>query len=434
MVQWSAENEGLGQQGKPSKVTVTTRPYKKQGQSSQRHQVDIMIAHPASNEIIRRRHVAPAGYDAVAAKAWGEGKVKDILRDLFRAAGKPRMEAPAEPVETRQPTIETRAKSPEVPSLGELWERHAKTVKNPGSRRTRECEWKAIAAICESCPANAWDKQKSVELEAVLEQFGPGYGNHCLSLLRKLLLLGVSDGVLEEVPRLPAPRSVRAPDLEDAHSLEDGEELLRIARQLGSERGEDWELLLLLGLDAGLRPGEVAGLRWIDVEWKRGCLHVRNQRPRAGASDRAPKTGESRKVFTTARLMTRLKARLEVCRVREEDSPYVLSKSGGEPLYTQAVSDRVARIHVAVGLGGPRRRGHHLRHCSASWSIDAGATLTQVQAHLGHKRASTTEAYIHQVKGSQPAKEAAAILDRVHGGNAPATSGNASAERQEKAM
>jgi site-specific recombinase XerD len=130
--------------------------------------------------------------------------------------------------------------------------------------------------------------------------------------------------------------------------------------------------------------------------------------------------------------MERLEVRRQACKVRGEDSPYVLAKSGGEPLYTGAVSDRVGRIHASADLGGRRKKGHHLRHCSASWTIHAGATLTQVQHHLGHKRASTTEKYIHEVRGSQPAKEVAGILDRVHG-NAVATRGNTTARRQQEA-
>lgn len=419
VMDFGAESGGLSQSVKQS-VLVSAPKYKN---DPERFHVSIMFPHPHhADQKVRIRKVTPEkGWTEKRAKEWG-------MEQGYLALGKLKYEKPTTKEEFRKIESKEEPKK-EVPTLGELWERHIMTIKNPGSRGTRRCEWRAISSICETCPVDSWTKQKSAELQKLIEErFDAGYGNHCISLLRKLFALAVTEETIEEIPRLPPSRTVRAPEPEDAHSLEDGEELLRIARKLGAEKGEDLELLFLIGLDAGLRPGEVAGLRWIDVDLKRGCLSIRNQRPRAGASDRAPKNKESRKVFITSRLKVRLEARREVCQRKGFDGPYVLGKENGDPLYTQAVSDRVARIHALAGLGGKRRRGHHLRHCSASWTIFGGGTLTQVQRHLGHKRASTTEQYIHQVKGSVPAQEVAAILDRVHGNGLP-THGNAHSER-----
>lgn len=398
VVEWSTENTGLCQQGKP-RVTVTTRVYKR---DPTRTQVDIMISHPATGEVVRRRLVAPAGHDPVAAKAWGERKVKEILKDLFLAQAKPAVEH----VETREHQIERPTK--QVPTLGELWDQYAANIptKKESQRRTKRRHWTALRAIAEHVRCDSWTYRENQKLTERFLKQSAGYHNGCVILLRILFRMAVAAKYLAEVPQLPR-RQLESTVLDLAHGPDDIASLLAAARKVGAEWGENLELLILLGLDGGLRPGEVAGLRWKDVDWRENQIIVRNQRPLAGASDCAVKTGEAGRID----LPRRLRLALEVHR-ESSSSPYVITNGEGEPLYTSRISTRVERVHKAAGLDP--KGAHFLRHCAASRIFAAsGGSVSAAQAHLRHKLASTTERYLHAVRGTSAGKEAAALLDRL---------------------
>lgn len=403
VLEWSTENEGQASEGKPERVTVTTRPYFK---DQSRTQVDIMISHPGTAAIVRRRLVAPAGYDAERAKAWGEGKVKEILKELFNAQAKPSVESPQERIETPKSQIEAPKRN--VPTLGELWSRWEPRMptKKETYRRTTRRHWNAIQPIVAEVPCDAWTHAIADRVEDRFRDLCAGYQNHCFGLVRTLLQLAVKDGHLREVPTLPWRREEeQLPEV--AHGQDEIAMLLSAARACGAENGEPLELMLLLGLDGGLRPAEVAGLRWKDVDWRASQLLIRNQRPLQGDSDCIPKTGESGRITLTRRLRAALEARRG-----SNASPYVIINKDGDPLYTSRVSWRVERIHRVAGLDA--QGGHFLRHCSASRVFQAsGGSVSAAQAHLRHKRASTTERYLHAVRGTSAGRQAAALLDSL---------------------
>ena len=47
-------------------------------------------------------------------------------------------------------------------------------------------------------------------------------------------------------------------------------------------------------------------------------------------------------------------------------------------------------------------RWHDLRHASASFLIQGGATLAEVAHQLGHKNVATSKRYAHLVPGAKP--------------------------------
>jgi integrase len=144
-------------------------------------------------------------------------------------------------------------------------------------------------------------------------------------------------------------------------------------------------------LTTGCRKAEILGLRWVHVDWERGCLRLPDS-----------KTG--------ARVVPVGSAALEVLaglRERAGESPFVLpsSRGGGHLVGLQKVW---TKIRSAAGFHDLRL--HDCRHSFASVAVADGATLFMVGKVLGHKQARTTEIYAHL--GDDPVRRVADATSR----------------------
>lgn len=145
-------------------------------------------------------------------------------------------------------------------------------------------------------------------------------------------------------------------------------------------------VLVLLGLDAGLRMGEIRGLRWSDIDVDAKLLRIRTAiwsgkgRVR---HEKSPKSGKSRPVA----LSPRLEAALLDLRKAEADG-WVLPGRGDQPLARksgyQALS-RIAERAKLEGVDGKTLTGtHRLRRASATHALLRGVPLPIVSMQLGH--------------------------------------------------
>lgn len=130
----------------------------------------------------------------------------------------------------------------------------------------------------------------------------------------------------------------------------------------------------------GLRCGEVSGLGLDDVDWRAGVLTVRGK---GGRTDRLPlpvDVGEAildylrhGRPTTTARTV------------------FVKAVAPHGPLGRSSLSCIVARAAKRAGLG--TIHAHRLRHTTASWTLNAGASLEEVSHLLRHASPATTAIY-----------------------------------------
>lgn len=148
----------------------------------------------------------------------------------------------------------------------------------------------------------------------------------------------------------------------------------------------------------GFRRGEIAGLRWEDVDLDRRILHVRQQRVqlRTGVKVGPPKsdTGVRRVPIdeTTADLLRQHRARMtEEALGRGEGRTameYVFVKEDGSPVMPETIYKTMRRLALRAGL--PPIRLHDLRHTHASHALAAGIPMKVVQERLGHSSISLT--------------------------------------------
>jgi integrase len=149
-----------------------------------------------------------------------------------------------------------------------------------------------------------------------------------------------------------------------------------------------WWLIAL----RGLRRGEAAGLRWIDVDLDTHVLMIGQQRIAYGHTVAVgpPKTAASRRTIAldphTVRVLRahrrRQQTEAKLAGQRWEDSGYVFTTVDGSPLHPDWLTRTFGRLVNDSGL--PPVRLHDLRHGAASLAHAAGADLKTVQELLGH--------------------------------------------------
>ena len=372
-----------------------------------RRHVSIILEHPRTHAPVRKRLVTPTACDETAALAWGRQQALDMLEALMIGD----REEPAKP---HNPTTRTVNSAPSV-TLQELWDlyepEHFARLR-PGSNRADSARWRnKIRPMIGDMPINAIACEDVARLRRSMLHNDARYANRVLGVLRRMLQWAVDQKLVRTFPEIRSERVAKKPaqaipDEDDLESLLVAAEKMN---QAGRYDGTDLVLLIMLGLDAGLRPGEIAGLRWCDVEAHRTQprIIVRNSRSRSGASDLPPKAGDAGAVYLTDRLRERLS--LYQRRTGGRGHAYVFVSPRGAPLFTVTVSKRVADVHEYAGL--EIKRGHWMRHCAASRLINSGGTLEDAKDHLRHSDIGVTQRYVHSVIGHDPGPRAALVLN-----------------------
>jgi integrase len=216
--------------------------------------------------------------------------------------------------------------------------------------------------------------------------------NNHLTVLRKSLSLAVEWGRLRALPQVGFLRT-KKPEI-DFFIFEEA------ARLLAAADAGPWRVMILCGLRAGLRQGELLELRWEDVDLVKGVLRIRRaiydgvvDIPKGGRAREVPMSDELRASFRD--LPSRFAGGL------------VWPGAGGANLSKGECKWPLWRACKRAGL---RRVGWHaLRHTFASHLVMRGVPLKAVQELLGHEDITTTMRYAHLAPGVT--RDAVALLD-----------------------
>lgn len=171
-------------------------------------------------------------------------------------------------------------------------------------------------------------------------------------------------------------------------------EVLALLKSIAGDRlGHAWELAL-----CGLRRGEIAGLRWADVDLDGQTLSIANNRVDAGgrAVENDPKSAMSRR---TLPLPDRLVSVLRAAKARQaaerlatgssyRSGEYVVSNEVGDPYHPQVLSRYWQDAVKSAGLRPIKL--HAARHTAATRMHLDGAPAAVIAAWIGHKDASLT--------------------------------------------
>jgi integrase len=169
----------------------------------------------------------------------------------------------------------------------------------------------------------------------------------------------------------------------------------------------------------GARRGEIAGLRWVDVDLDGARITIRQALLSVGREVyvSSPKSYRGRTVDLDRDTVKQLRAHRKP-QLREkvafygdwEDSGYVFTKRDGSPLHPRTLSQ--AFVWLVGNSDLPRIRLHDLRHTHASIAVKAGVPIGVVSERLGHASPEfTLHRYSHVMPGMQ--REAADTIARA---------------------
>lgn len=182
-----------------------------------------------------------------------------------------------------------------------------------------------------------------------------------------------------ELPRIE-PRAVEFLEHDEAGALYEAAEAI----------GMQWRTLTELATEVGLRPGEIYGLHGHRVDWLRSQIQVIDVMTRQGLRQ-WPKSKKSQRVVPVQAPI--LEGMSALMAGRPRDSLVFTAPQGG-PVTDGHFRNRV--WYPAVEAAGIRRFPPRImRHTAASWLIQDGVPLMDVQMLLGHEDYATTQRYAH---------------------------------------
>jgi integrase len=247
------------------------------------------------------------------------------------------------------------------------------------------------------------------------EPLAPRTVGHAHRVIHAALEQAARDGLVgRNVASLVSPPKVPHAEITTLSSAQ-------VRALLTAAQGDNLEALIVLAVTAGLRQGEMLGLKWADIDTDAGTLSVRRSLAPVASGElifQEPKTARSRRTITLTRAAI---SALKAHRVRQteerlraigwEHGDMVFPDAIGRPQHPSNVSLDWRALRDRAGLPASFRF-HDLRHTAASLALSAGVPITTVSEMLGHANTAITLAiYAHAVPGSQQA--AADAMDAV---------------------
>ncbi len=136
--------------------------------------------------------------------------------------------------------------------------------------------------------------------------------------------------------------------------------------------------MILVAYRHGLRVSELVDLRWDQVDFAAGHLHVR--RVKRGTPSTQPIVGDE------------LRGLRKLHREQEAKSAFVFVSERGSPFTTAGFARMVERAGEAAELGF-KAHPHMLRHACGFALANKGHDTRSLQAYLGHKNIQHTVRY-----------------------------------------
>ena len=186
-------------------------------------------------------------------------------------------------------------------------------------------------------------------------------------------------------------------------------DLPQTAELIDALRGTRMLIPALLAVLCGLRRGELAALRWHNVDLEAGQIAVVEsaEETKDGVRYKEPKSGRARTVALSSTMTDELKAHrarqaqeLLKLGVRLSGDSFVVAQADASPLKPTSITHEWVRLLGQTSL--PRIRFHDLRHAHATHMLASGVHPKIASERLGHSKVGITlDLYSHVLPNMQ---------------------------------
>lgn len=169
-----------------------------------------------------------------------------------------------------------------------------------------------------------------------------------------------------------------------------------------AEIPQRYRVMVLVAIETGVRWGELAALRPVDIDQETGEIHIRRVvlevTKKITGADKVwtirdyPKDNEHRTIRVGDQLCQDIREYQMASGKRGED--LLFSTSTGSPVSRNVFRTRVWLPAIERSALRQRVRFHDLRGAHASWLLAGGADLKAVMDRLGHRQIQTTQQYL----------------------------------------
>ncbi len=150
-----------------------------------------------------------------------------------------------------------------------------------------------------------------------------------------------------------------------------------------TELGARNRAILLLLARLGLRAGDAAALRLVDIDWSQATIRLRGKGRYEALLPLTQEVGDALYAYLPYRLHHDCGDRL-----------FIRDRAPRRPLSPRGtISVMVARTMKRVGVCPPVRGAHVLRHSAATRMLREGASLQSIGSVLRHRSTESTEQY-----------------------------------------
>ncbi|MBO0413400.1 site-specific integrase [Enterococcus hulanensis] len=217
-----------------------------------------------------------------------------------------------------------------------------------------------------------------------------------IQVLKNCLNKAIRQGFMKQNPCEGVKLPKREPKKQQALSLKKQQRLEKAALSYPKQKG----LPIIFALHTGLRIGEVAALKWENVDFENNIIYITHtaQRVRTGNRDmktkiicRATKTQASTRIIPMGTLVRKWLWEYR----KKKSGPFVFSTREGlcEPrlmtyhLHQLCKKAKLGQIHF-----------HQLRHTFATRCVEAKADISSISGLLGHSSTQMTlDVYTHSL-------------------------------------
>jgi integrase len=207
-----------------------------------------------------------------------------------------------------------------------------------------------------------------------LKDKAPQTVKNTLALLRRIINFGTNKGLCPGLSfkiELPKVNNLKTEDLTAG-------QLIALLEAIEQDQNIQASNFMKMVLFTGMRRGELFKLRWEDVDFNRGFIHIR-WNPKGGQDQKIPLNPAARDLLQNH---------------PRTGSPYIFPGRGGRQRVD--INKQVNRIKEQAGLPKDFRPLHGLRHTYASMLASSGEVdLYVLQRLLTHKSAIMTQRYAH---------------------------------------